>query len=774
MIHQNESISEIRCPYCCSYASISQKKSDKLKLIVLCENCGKKDISLEDLYTSIQTNNTKICNFCCKIFQTKELLYSNKNKNFLCKKCYSSLLNHQLISNDDDYINSREIGKFCKKHKNRLNSHFCQFCEMHVCIECLIQHQNHSYNNIKNISGETKKKFDIESLQSMIKREEKEIEFEEKFGQMLLNSMDLFFKKEIKNREDLLYFKKLIYLYFVSNSNSYDAYKNIEYLFNRQNSPDFFINDTELNLLVNKLNDIDISPNLIDIIQNEKNISQNNKKDTNNNQNISINNANNLSDEEIAKRRSLSVIKENKRHSQNLPNLNDMNKSKVTNKRKDNKTKNNSKPRFKNNKEKNLYALVTPIKSQRCKNKQLDEKSNDMINNAIQNNTCKFFYSSMNIKLPQENKNNENLSILQAFKESIICLLFLGSNKILISVFSADKNLILTNLIKNKEKGNNLINMNILNFTKIGNKPIIYLEKFESGNILSCTDEKVIIFQVLENKIHIKNIFANNNIISCVSLEKNNFLVLQTNTKENLNEIYYYSHGINNISFGYKKSKIELTKDFKVISVEKISNITCVLILQKNNYINNNKNQIYIKFLNKINNKFSFSKIKELICIEREKMKKIFIKKLFDNHLIISESINCYSIYDYQNDIINCKIQCENVISTYIKNIDNEHNYLYTIVKNQEIDEKLMEEIKIKKYLIKKANKGLIKGNNYKKDIEVSALNCSQLIGYNKNNKINDMLVISDDNKDEKNKNGTDKNLVLLADNGGNIFYKYY
>ena len=770
MLDQTNSISGIRCSYCYSYMSISQNNSDKSKLILYCENCGKKDISLENFYSLIQKNNTKVCNLCYKNFQTKELLYSSKKKHFLCKKCYFTLLNQQLLT-DDNYIYFKDIGKYCKEHKNNLNLYFCKSCEIHVCSECLMKHQHHC---VKNISEESKKKFDIESLILMIKQEEKEIESLENFGQILLNSLNKIFNNEIKNREELLCFKKLIYLNFVSNSNNYEIYKKMESLFDKRNNPDFFINDTELNDLVKILNDIDINPNLINNNQKKENNSQNNKKDKNYNMNNESNNENNLSDEEIAKRRSLSTIKQNKRFSQNSPNITNETKSKISNKRKNNRTKSNLKPRIDDNKRKNLYALVTPIKSQRSKNKKYIEKSNNMINNAIRNNTYKFFYSSMNIKIPQENEKNESLSIIQTLKHSIICMLFLESNKILISVFSPDINLILTNLEKNKETGKNTIIMNILNIIQLYDKPIIHMEKFESDNILSCTVEKIIVFKILDKKIHINNIIANNNIISCTSLEKNNFLVLQANIEKNLNEIYYYSYGNNNISLGYKKNIVEMQKDFKVISMEKISNITCVLVVQKINYINNNKNESYIKFMNIIDNKFSFSNVKELICIEKEKMNKIFIKKLFDNYLIILESINCFAIYDYLNDIITCKIQCENVISAYIKSIDNEQINLYTIVKNKDIDEKIIEDIKIKKYLIKKADKGQIKRNNLKKDIEINALNSSNLSGYNKNNSINNMLVISDDDKDEKDKNGSDNNLVLLADNAGNIFYKYY
>ena len=36
------------------------------------------------------------------------------------------------------------------------------------------------------------------------------------------------------------------------------------------------------------------------------------------------------------------------------------------------------------------------------------------------------------------------------------------------------------------------------------------------------------------------------------------------------------------------------------------------------------------------------------------------------------------------------------------------------------------------------------------------------------------MIVINDNDRDEKDNNGSEKNLVLLGDNEGNVFFKYY
>ena len=36
------------------------------------------------------------------------------------------------------------------------------------------------------------------------------------------------------------------------------------------------------------------------------------------------------------------------------------------------------------------------------------------------------------------------------------------------------------------------------------------------------------------------------------------------------------------------------------------------------------------------------------------------------------------------------------------------------------------------------------------------------------------MILINEDNRDEKDNNGINKNLILFADNTGNLLYKYY
>ena len=93
----------------------------------------------------------------------------------------------------------------------------------------------HPSHKIINICEEAKKKNNIEELKLLIKKEEKEIENEQKFGELILNSMSNMFENELKNKKDLFNFKKIFYNYFISNSNSYYAYEHAEFLSNNEN-----------------------------------------------------------------------------------------------------------------------------------------------------------------------------------------------------------------------------------------------------------------------------------------------------------------------------------------------------------------------------------------------------------------------------------------------------------------------------------------------------------------------------------------------------------
>ena len=224
----------------------------------------------------------------------------------------------------------------------------------------------------------------------------------------------------------------------------------------------------------------------------------------------------------------------------------------------------------------------------------------------------------------------------------------------------------------------------------------------------------------------------------------------------------------------YIPKNIGIPINNNVISIEKISNNICIFIFQKMNNKNSNINNniIDLAFIKIVDDDYRY--FTKFEC--KEKMNKIFIKRLFDNYIIISESINSLAIFDYINSRVISSIKCDNLISIEIKDNGNQQAYLYTIEKKV-TDEKINEELKIKKYLIKILNNGKLHLNNSNKittSIEINCINNVNLSQNNKPNKINNMIVINDNDREEKENNGTEKNLVLLADNEGNVYFKYY
>ena len=784
MNHQTESIPEIICPYCFYPISITEKKDDNSKLIMHCENCGQNEISFKIFFSLMNKNSNKCCNSCCKNYSIKELKYNKKNKQFLCIQCF----NENKIS-EKEYIDFERNGKYCSIHNNNSNSLFCLVCQKHICSECKSKHGSHK---IMNLLEEAKVKKNIEEMDSKIKKEEEEIKQLEKLCDIEINSLSMLFGDKYKRRKDIHSFKKILFQYFSANSNNIISYKNIDLIFQQENNPYIFINKNEFKELDKIINNIET---------NIKKAKSNPKKIQINNKNTIINRNSQPLDE--SERRSTTVIKQSKRNSQKSPNVQNLNVSKdVSNINKNNKNnkvhnKIESKTPIKinsNKLNKYNYNSHTPIKTNRTKNKKSNEQINTLINQQIKNKNAQFFYSGLNVNLPNEKKVDENLKALLKLDNSIMNIILLEANKVLISSFSPIKNLVLAELIKEKEKENNeyKIKMKILSSIQIGDKPIIHMELCENGNILSCSEEKLFIFKIVNNKINMQDIFPNSDeknpsinyifynnnfhIISCISIEEN-YLILMKNKEDNgINHIVSLIMDNKANSNKLIPKNMEIHNNFRVISLEKLENNIYILVVQNINdkNSNNNANIINLILAKSINGKYQYAKIREFEC--KEKMNKIFIKNLFDNYIIISESVNSLSIFDYINNRVISSIKCDNLICIEIKNNGNEQAYLYTIEKKV-TDEKINEELKIKKYLIKSLNKGKLPINNLNKIatlIEINCINNVNLSQENKINKINDIIVINDNDRDDKENNGSEKNLVLLADNEGNIFCKYY
>lgn len=691
-LNSNENNYEIRCPICYYYVSLSQNPKNN-KLIIKCQNCKEREISVEEFYDKIKNNNKKTCNFCLKSFEIKDLFVNNRynNDSFLCRKCLYELKNNDKI-NESDYSYVKDLGKNCQKHGGTKNNYFCLSCNKNICKECKNEHINH---DIKDIFKEMKNKKEIERYKNIIIEEELNLKIEKKMYDNIILNMSKRFEKIKKNNEDILALKKIIFDIYDSNSNNYEVYKYTNIITNNKK---YGLDDKELNEIENLV----------------KNISLNNNSDSEEN--------------DFGKTYSKSVTKlpkKNQIHNINLgDNKSNINKNNSICKRDDHGTKSTIK--YNKNKNKRKTFLM-------C---------NDMINRDIQNRTS---FSNINLNV-QKNNIKEDFQILKKLLNSIIIMLYLGNNKILISIYSQKNDLILGEIRRGKNiNKEDLISLETLPVSKNFNRYINYMELCEDGSIISCSDEQLVKF-VLNNKvIDIKfyDIFEKEErpIISCISLSSGNILALS-----GLNKLHFYMNMANNDKIEKNVYEIE---EHKIYSLHKLTQNYIILVGKKNN-----KNGLYLLVMKINKNEITSLFDRELNINEKEK---IYIQGIFEGYAAISYPNKGFFIYDYTKNHIEYNIACDYILTMKMEILNENNIYCYLVVTKYN-ESRNIEEMKLKKYLIKK--------QYISRNIEFTSLE-NKSISLSHKNKINDMIIINEKNNSEN------KKIILLGDNAGNILYNY-
>ena len=738
---------EIRCPKCFYFISLDlSQNQNNCNIVITCENCGRAEMSVEDFDSTMRKNNTKICKNCCKNFEIKTMVVSQINHDsFLCQVCFQNLKNNNGIE-EINYIPIKDIDKFCKEHKNEKNTFFCLNCNKHICKECKKNHESHK---IKNIIEEVKSKNDIDKLKQIFKEENDKIMKEKKLYNDIISNMRKKFLKIKKNNDDILAFKKILFDIYESNSHNYGVYKYSNLIMSDKN---YGITSEE----INKIN------NLVDNLSLDNNLNKN--KDLNSiNINIAINSLLNILNNNNNKNSnpnrfdgriySKSVIKESKRKVNNInlgtdkskPNNNNNNNSNHNN---TSKTKHNERPN-KKDKEKplNKYGSMSTFKISRKSKNTIN--SSEIINREIQNreNLNKISNISKDNNNNNNIKNKENFQILQKLSNSIIIMLYLGENKILISIFSRKNDLIFGEIKKGKNiEKNELISLEILPVIKNFDKPLNYMELCEDGSILSFSQDQIVQFKLINKNINIilsdKYEDEYKPIISCTSLSKNKFLVLTSP-----NVIHFYENGKVN-------ENMHVVEGCKIYSMNKISPNYIILVGQKNKI--NNKIWLFIMKVNQ--NEISELHDKDL-NINQKDCEKIKIQKIYENYVGVTYPGKGFFIYDYLKNYVVNNVACESIVSMKIEVVNESKAFCY-IVESKDNEGKNIEEIKLKKYLVEK--------NYIKKKIEIYSKE-TKIINVTLRNKINDMIIINDNNGGIDN----DKKLILLGDNEGNILYNF-
>ena len=740
----NDSDYEIRCPKCYFLISLDiPQNQNKYNIITSCENCGRKEISLKEFDSTMRKNNTKICSNCYKNFEIKNMLVSKINHDsFLCNACFKK----DNINNSDDiytikYIPIKDIDKYCRIHENEKNRFFCLNCTKHICQECKKDHETHK---IKSLLEESKSKFDVEKVKHIYLEGNENFIKEKKIYNELISNMRKRFLKIKKNNDDILSFKKLLFDIYDSNSHNYGVFKYTNLIINDKN---YGLGGEE----ISKINDLVDNLSLNNNLENSKDLNSiDNKNNINmifnilNSLNKTINIRNNINrfDGRIY---SKSTIKESKKKVNN-PNLGEE-------KSKQNSNKDNT---HKEKVQKN-YGSQSTFKIPRYKEKN-PIKFSDLINRQIQSKenlkeTPKFSLETKSNGITSNNVHNgkngsdQNFQVLKQLKNSIIIMLYLGENKILISIFSSKNDLILGEIKKGKNiNKNELISLEILPVAKNFEKPLDYMELCEDGSILSFSQDQIVQFKLINKDINIivseKYEDEYKPIKSCISLTKDKLLVLT-----NDNVIHFYENGKVN-------ENTQIVEGCVLFSMTKISSNYIILVGQKIRI----SNKIWL-FVMKFNQNEMVEIHDKDLNVNQNDYQKIIIQKMYDNFVVVTYPGKGFFIYDYlKNHVVN-NVACDNIVKMKVEVINNSKAFCY-IVESKDNEGKNIEDIKLKKYLVEK--------NCEKKRIEIYSKE-SDIINLTFRKKINDMIIINENNGGIEN----DKKLVFLGDNEGNILYNF-
>ena len=145
--------------------------------------------------------------------------------------------------------------------------------------------------------------------------------------------------------------------------------------------------------------------------------------------------------------------------------------------------------------------------------------------------------------------------------------------------------------------------------------------------------------------------------------------------------------------------------------------------------------------------------------INQKDCEKIKLQKIYENYVGVTYPGKGFFIYDYLKNYVVNNVACESIVSMKMEVVNESKAFCY-IVESKDNEGKNIEEIKLKKYLVDK--------NYIKKKIEIYSKE-TKIINVTLRNKINDMIIINDNNGGIDN----DKKLILLGDNEGNILYNF-
>ena len=216
-----------RCTECCLVPLLTVKENES-KVTVNCTNGHYHEMDLNEyLEKGLQKNINNIeCSDCgLKHEPKKRFKFCSECVKILCKTCLRRHNNNQITMNHET-ISLRKMDTFCCLHKNRY-THYCEVCHKNICEDCFYLHNNHQILSLKEIKLS---KSEVKEMREAWNKENSIINEVVQMFNNAINSIQKKFDDVIKNKREVLQFKKLIEDIYESKDSNFQIIENMNRL----------------------------------------------------------------------------------------------------------------------------------------------------------------------------------------------------------------------------------------------------------------------------------------------------------------------------------------------------------------------------------------------------------------------------------------------------------------------------------------------------------------------------------------------------------------
>ena len=219
--------SSFRCTECCLVPFLTLKENDN-KVTINCINGHFKEMPLNEYFEKgYRKNMNNIqCSDCGLTLEPKKRFkFCAECIKIFCRNCLKKHNNNQITANHET-ISLKKMDTFCCLHKNRYTN-YCEICQKNICEDCFYLHNNHQIVSLKEIKLS---KNQVKEFREKLNKENTVINEIVQMFNNAISSIQKKFDDVIKNKRQIIQFKKIIEEIYEAKESNFQIIQNINKL----------------------------------------------------------------------------------------------------------------------------------------------------------------------------------------------------------------------------------------------------------------------------------------------------------------------------------------------------------------------------------------------------------------------------------------------------------------------------------------------------------------------------------------------------------------